>query len=49
MKTIVWEPMNDKIYGEFESLEAAKVRYNITEGYDFFEERDGVLWVALVD
>lgn len=49
MKTIVWEPMTDGIYGVFESLEAAKAMYNITEGYDFFEERDGILWIALVD
>lgn len=49
MKTIVWEPMTDKIYGVFDSLEQAKAKYNITEGYDFFEVKDKVLYVALVD
>ena len=49
MKTIVWEPMTDRIYGEFDSLEAAREKYNVREGYDFFEERDGELWIALVD
>ena len=49
MKTIVWEPMTDGIYGVFESLEAAKAKYNIVEGYDFFEVRGNELWIALVD
>ena len=49
MKTIVWEPMTDGIYGVFDSLEEAKAKYNIAESYDCFEERDGVLWIGLVD
>ena len=49
MKTIVWEPMTNGIYGVFDSLEKAKAKYDITEGYDFFEVKDGVLYVALVD
>ena len=48
MKTIVWEPMTDGIYGVFNSLEEAKAKYIITDN-DYFEERDGILWVALCD
>lgn len=48
-KVIVWEPMTDEIYETFETLEAAKSKYNISEGYDFFEERGNELWIALVD
>lgn len=49
MRTIIWEPMNGEIYNTFENLEAAKEAYNISEDYDFFEERDGELWIALID
>lgn len=49
MKTIIWEPMTNEIYDIFENLEEAKERYNISEDYDFFEEKDGELWIALID
>ena len=48
-KVVVWEPMTDEIYETFETLEAAKAKYNISEEYDFFEERGNELWIALVD
>lgn len=49
MKTIVWEPMTGEIYGEYENLDAAKEVWNISENDDFFEERNGELWIALID
>ncbi len=48
-KVVVWEPMTDEIYDTFETLDAAKAKYNISEGYDFFEDRGTELWIALVD
>ena len=49
MKVIIWEPRTGEIYDEFETLEEARKTYNVSEDYDFFEERDGELWIALVD
>lgn len=48
MKTIVWEPMTDKVYGEFDTCADAMDKYNITT-HDHFEVRDGVLYIALND
>lgn len=48
MRTIIWEPMTGRTYGEFESLDQARETYIITKN-DFFEVKDGVLYVALAD
>lgn len=48
MKTIVWEPMTDKVYGVFDSLKEARETYIITK-HDYFEVKNGVLYVALTD
>lgn len=49
MKTILWEPMTDGIYAEYDTFsEALSGRYYIGPD-DYFENRNGVLWIALND
>lgn len=49
MKTILWEAMDDHIYAEYDTFEdAVNGEYYIGTD-DYFEIRDGVLWIALND
>lgn len=49
MRTILWEPMTGRIYAEYNSLsEALNGRYSIGPD-DYFESRNGELWIALND
>lgn len=49
LKTVLWEPMNDSVYGRFENLAKAKAVYQISERDDFFQITNNTLYIALTD
>ena len=49
LKTVLWEPMNDSVYGRFENLAEAKATYQISERDDFFQIANNTLYIALAD
>ncbi len=49
MKTVLWEPMTDGIYAVYDTFsEALSGRFYIGPD-DYFENRNGELWIALND
>ena len=48
-KTVLFEPMDDRIYAVFENLDEAKATYNISERYDWFGVYNNTLYVGLAD
>lgn len=49
LKTVLWEPMTDSVYGRFENLTEAKAVYQISERDDYFQIANNTLYIALVD
>ena len=48
LKTVLFEPMNDKVYGTFSTLTEAMRTYNITKD-DWYTVIDNTVYVGLTD